>query len=496
MNIFQFFNRSGKIALSAMQAVGITAVVGVSGLAAWQLLSTPAEDNDFNPAAQYSSGEVVYVSNANTGGYAGAPGNHSSVQVSANTLKRLDRQAMAEQAALEMEEEFSQAQVSSAASAPSGQSAYQMGGTEGLGMAGNFANEDALAGNPMAAMSKSMSGISDMVAKAQQQAQAAQNGAAEGKAAFATASPNWSGKSGGGNGFNASFEVQNSGKNKGGNAAQAGRISGSNQNVFASAQEQLAATTEGARIRSRASFGASDPLKNADRRSSVAGGRNSKDANDLEFIRKRSADAANNRYRSANEAGRAFLASTPVSGVQFIEGEITTGQDQGTRDFNNEAEIQMRGIQAKMGEIGNTELDRLKDRMDLQKKMWWAVGISLTCMLGIVICKTIEPWGIYVALGLAAVLSFYTIRLGVYAGKFIEKWGFEGMGSASLGVAAALLAAGWLSFAYAGAIKDAAIKVGKAVGKIAKKIMDIVKNPKEAVRSLINSIRNGTKIPK
>ena len=72
MNIFKWITgRAGKVALSAMQAVGLTAVVGVAGIAAWQYLDSPAETNNtFTPAA-YDSGEVVYVAGANTGAYAG-----------------------------------------------------------------------------------------------------------------------------------------------------------------------------------------------------------------------------------------------------------------------------------------------------------------------------------------------------------------------------------------------------------------------------------------
>lgn len=70
MNIFKWLTgRAGKMALSAAQAVGLSAVVGVAGIAAWQYLDSPADNTAFNPAAQYDPGEVVYVAGASGGAY-------------------------------------------------------------------------------------------------------------------------------------------------------------------------------------------------------------------------------------------------------------------------------------------------------------------------------------------------------------------------------------------------------------------------------------------
>ena len=70
MNIFKWITgRAGKMALSAAQAVGLSAVVGVAGIAAWQYLDAPADNTAFNPAAQYNPGEIVYVAGASGGAY-------------------------------------------------------------------------------------------------------------------------------------------------------------------------------------------------------------------------------------------------------------------------------------------------------------------------------------------------------------------------------------------------------------------------------------------
>ena len=69
MNIFKWLGKSGKIALSTAQAVGLSAVIGVAGIAAWQYLDAPSDNTAFNLGGQYNPGEVVYVAGANGGSY-------------------------------------------------------------------------------------------------------------------------------------------------------------------------------------------------------------------------------------------------------------------------------------------------------------------------------------------------------------------------------------------------------------------------------------------
>lgn len=443
MNILNMLNRSGKMALSALQAVGLTAVVGVAGVAAWQYLGSPEEDNTaFNPA-QYNPGEVVYVAGANTGGYgsnsySGMGGEqNSSVRVSAKNLQRMDSRVRAEQAALEMEEEAAMMQTQQASAAPAPGPAYQMGGTEGFGIGANAANELDLKNNPMAAMSQSMEGIKNMVANAQQQAQqqaAAQEApAGAAPAALASARPNWAGKagSGGSNGFNASFTVQDSGKNAGGTAKGAsGAMQGAD--AIAAAQAQAARMLEGgSRIRGRSSFGNADGGLTGGRDASIMGGsQGDKDRNDLEFIRKRSADAAANRHRASNEGARAFLASTQVSGGMRIAADnVTTGQGQGSRDFNSDYETHLRGL----GSWGDQQIseaeNRASDRTDLIS-LWLTTiaGVALACWalskLAALAKAAVVAWPLWVAYGIAlaaaVVLCSYLMN---QAYKYAEAWG-------------------------------------------------------------------------
>jgi len=355
MNIFKkLISRSGKMALSTMQAVGLAAAVGVGGIAIGSYLTSSNEDNtSFNV---YNPDPVVYVSGANTGGYVGGmyyggEKNTSAMQVSAKAVNRMDRQAQAQQAAQEMEES-SQGASSVSASDPA---AYQMGMSDGgLGMGGNFAGDGE---NPLGGIQSAMGGMQDMMSGAAGAAQA--QAAAQGGAAAALASASMA-KSGGGSGASSgmSFTVQDSGKNAGSGAGGVGRggVAGG-PSVSGSAQEQAARMLEGARIKGRSSFGPSDGLR-GNKDASIMGGSTANGDGDLEFIRKRSVDAALNRNRAANEGSRAFMASTQISGGLMVTGDgVTTNQSQGSRDFDNSKEISgiRPRVQAAVGDPGDED---------------------------------------------------------------------------------------------------------------------------------------------
>ena len=494
MNILNMLNRSGKMALSALQAVGLTAVVGVAGVAAWQYLGSPEEDNTaFNPA-QYNPGEVVYVAGANTGGYgsnsySGVGGEqNSSVRVSAKNLQRIDNRVRAEQAALEMEEEAAMMQTQQASAAPAPGPAYQMGGTEGFGMGANAANELDLKNNPMAAMSQSMEGIKNMVANAQQQAQqqaAAQEApAGAAPAALASARPNWAGKagSGGSNGFNASFAVQDSGKNAGGAAKGAsGAMQGAD--AIAAAQAQAARMLEGgSRIRGRASFGNANGGLTGGRDASIMGGsQGDKDRNDLEFIRKRSADAAANRHRASNEGARAFLASTQVSGGMRIAADnVTTGQGQGSRDMNGDYTANLRGIQRWATGETTKQNTRDEDRNALEKWLWWAIGLGAVTIIAIPLLRKIPVWGVWAAGVLTAIAGVVVAMAGLKAAEYAHVWGGDTISKTT----------GWVAIAMAAGIAASWIFTNH-IQKFYDKIWKILGVAKDSVSSGISSMRSG-----
>lgn len=472
MNIFKFLNKTGKVALSAMQAVGITAVVGAAGLGAWQYLSGPADDNNaFNPA-QYNPGEVVYVSGANTGGYAsttygsGVP--DSAVSVSAQNLKRLDRQEQAERAAREMEEESSQFY----SSGDSGPGAYQMGSTEGLGMGANYVENANSDSSPMGAMQQSMAGMQAMINQAQQQvtgkATDGKQPAGNGANALGSASHNWSGgtgiSAGGGNGGGSSFALQNSGKNRTRGGRNRGGTEVDAQNALNNLQTQASGMLEGQRIRGRSSFGSMDTL-GANRDATVDKGRRGRNGNsDLEFIQKRSADAAGDRHRAANEGSRAFLASTQVSGGMRIAAEnFVTGQGQSSKDFDTDTEVQLRGLRTWGGDVEAREAQHDADRQGL---LWLTVGAAIATfalMLVIALTKDIPPYGWIAALAATVAIVGLIVALIVKIYKYQDTWGWEGMPIAATAVTVLLAAGAVAAWTFLG---DALFSLGMKAAEL------------------------------
>lgn len=488
MKIFKWLtDRGGKIALSAAQAVGLSAVVGVAGIAAWQFLDTPTDNTAFNLGGQHNRGEVVYVAGASGGTY-GENGEIQSAFMAtpSKAIEMTEKQALAQKQAEEAAESFT-IPVDDVPSSPALAGAYQMGGSEGLGMGGNFANEEILKNNPMAFAQQSIAGVTDAITRAQAQAQGAgQNGTAAAAGgqqagaapALASASRDWGSSAatrglsgGGGTAFNSSFVVQDSQKG-GGSAASAGTPEQAAR-VMQQFQEQLAASgQEGQRLRAQANFGGSQGLDpNWD--ATAAGFRNAREGKDLEFIRKRSADAAGNRNRAANEGARAFLASTKISGGLRVSGaNVTTGQGQSSADFNGEYDSQLRAIQGWSTDSNVEAAQRQEDRNAMLKWMWTATAVALAAMIAIPLVKNITvfgvPVGFWLALGIAALATYACGKGFVEAAQYARRWGGSGMSTAIMAITPILTGGVWASFIWASAFKELYTSVGKKLGLVVK----------------------------
>ena len=466
MNIFKWLGKSGKIALSAAQAVGLSAVVGVAGIAAWQYLDTPSDNTAFNLGGQYNPGEVVYVAGASGGSY-GANGEVQSsfLATPSKAIEMTEKIALAQKRAEEYEDS-----VSDEALAPSDPQAYQMGGTEGLGMGANRANEEELKNNPMAFAKQSLSGVSDAIAQAQAQAQAQQAAAAGGQAqgaapagTLASASRDWGssaatkgGSGGGGNSFNSSFVVQDSNKNSGKSMGNM-TLEDADQ-VIKNFQEQSLSAQEAARLRARSSFGRDEMLA-SDKNLKALDGRSSREKSDLAFIRKRSADAAANRNRAANEASRAWLDSAKVSGgMSIISGEsVTTGQGQGSKDFNSPTTANMRGIKNWVDSVEEQDAKRDKSQKNIRLCLWIALPVALAAMpwisamstLAAALCSNpftaafgVALWikaAILLAIALAPVMALLGVsihHINNFGGETLSTWGtvVAGILTAALGL--------------------------------------------------------------
>ncbi|MBR4592717.1 MAG: hypothetical protein IKO35_05870, partial [Elusimicrobiaceae bacterium] len=121
-------------------------------------------------------------------------------------------------------------------------------------------------------------------------------------------------------------------------------------------------------------------LGGADGRSAshfVAGGRNASvgssrttkgTGNDLKDISKRSADAARNSFRSANEGSRAFLASSQNSGGLDLSSDVETTET-GSADFEAPEASKLKAIGDWGDKTNDEEKERAKKRMLLVTAM-------------------------------------------------------------------------------------------------------------------------------
>lgn len=478
MKIFHWIikSRAGKMALSAMQAVGLSAAVGVAGIAAWQFLGAPADNTAFSPQS-YDPGEVVYVAGAAGGSYDANGEVKSAFQAkSSKAIEMTERLSAAQKRA----DEYDDSVTLPSNTAEPAMAAYQMGSSEGLGMGSNAAREE---NNPMAMVQRSMAGVTDALSRVQSQAQgaAAQAGQKPEGAVptLASASKDWGSSAAkqslsGGNGsaFNSTFAIQGQaggaadGKGQAAAMAQAG-------DVIAQAQQQAMGMTEGMRMRGQASFGKEDGLGGS-RNAVIADQRRSKAAGDLEFIRKRSADAALNKHRSTNEGARAFLASTKISGGVSVTGDsVVLGEGQGSRDFDADYNVNSGRIRGAIDSISAREEQRSHDRHKVQTWLWRAIGTALAAMIAIPLLKN-TFWGWFAAIALTAAVIYTAVKAIVWASDYAHWWGASGLSTTTMVISSLMMvgvAAAWI---FRGAFKKFYESVMKKLGLMKAQPKDII----------------------
>lgn len=458
-------NCSGKISSSVLRTAGIATVVGVAGLGAYSLLSSPEQDPLSAPSS-YNPGEVVYVAgNPNGGAYQSASYNtgrldterelnKSSVHFTAKTLNRLQEAENREKAMAEMAEY----EESNRPSASRAGSAYLGGDTEGLGMGANVANEMGLknadlAANPMSALQGVMGNMQGMISKAQQQAQgtadkAAPSGEKPAAGALQLATMAKAGNSGGGS---SSFVIQNSGKNAKDLAGQAAQV-GSKTSVFAETQGKIASALDGARMRAKASFGDSDGLGGSKDAEVMKGGviklGDTKGGRDLEYIMKHSNKVAMNKNRSATDAADPFLSDKKISGGMRITSEnINLGDSQGSKDFESGVRGAMKGLKGWKDAAMAEDDAREQDRSSLKTWLFVALGVAAAACVAIPFLRHVAIIGPILAL-VAACVATAVIAMGLMkAIMYMARWGGNGLSITATVVTTALISAVWITYA-------------------------------------------------
>ena len=180
INLFK--SKTGKMALSAMQAVGLSAAVGVAGIAAWQMMGSSSEPALNTVFSSSDDQEVVFVAGGTTGAYAsGNYGAGGEVQSGLRAKMSHDMQLMQADAVRAGETD-----ADSPAFVQQEQQiqAFKMDGASGgLGMGANAANELGMnMGGGLEGVQQQMAAMQAALA-AQQEAAAAAGQAAAGNVA-------------------------------------------------------------------------------------------------------------------------------------------------------------------------------------------------------------------------------------------------------------------------------------------------------------------------
>ena len=383
MKLFKFLTgKAGKAALSATQAIAASAVVGLGGIVGWQVLgSGSSSDNTFNSLGYQPQEEVVYVAGAAGGKYESDDRTESSFRAlpsKAIEMQQREAEFLRQQ---ELEREAAErAAYEAQTSAPNVQANSIGGLNEGLG---NKKMEAMTPEQIKALQAQAMQQAQDAVAAGKAQADAIAAAAASGVNGAASRSGLGAGGAGGysggvmaGSGLSAGAggSVQYVGMPGGaGSASGSGGIASGTDPVYLPGQE-------GARIptarnqRAKPSFGAN-----------VIRMQGSQDFNSLELMAKRSAEIAGNETRSANEAGRAFLASTKNSGGIRLDGigEVSVGQGASSDDFGDASLSGIHGaVNGAMDELLTAEEQFKEQRKNLRRQLRQLIGATIgVCFL-------------------------------------------------------------------------------------------------------------------
>lgn len=362
--------------LSATQAIAASAAVGLGGIAAWQFLSSSSpSDTAYNSLGYQPQEEIVYVSSASTGKYGRGESTESSFRAAPSKAIEMQQQEAEYLRQQELaREEAERAAYEANLSTPSVQANSFGGLNEGLG---NKKLEAMTPEEIKALQAQTMQQAQDAIAAGKAQADAIAAAAASGVNGAASrgglgAAAGASGRSGSmmaGTGLSSSGSVQYVGM-----PGATGDGSMGSGGLSSGVDAPYLPDQEGARIpvarnqRANPSFGAH-----------VSRIQDSKDFNSLELMAKRSAEIAGNETRSANEAGRAFMASTQNSGGIRLDGvgEVSVGQGASSDDFGDAS---LSGIHSAVGgamdDLMTAEEQFRQDRKNLRKKLRKLIGYT------------------------------------------------------------------------------------------------------------------------
>lgn len=379
INLFK--SKTGKMALSAMQAVGLSAAVGVAGIAAWQMMGSSSEPALNTVFSSSDDQEVVFVAGGTAGAYAsGNYGVGGEVQSGLRAKMSHDMQLMQEDAARANAEPDAPAFVQQEQQIQ----AFKMDGASGgLGMGANAANE--LGMN----MSGGLEGVQQQMAAmqaalaAQQEAAAAAGQAAAGNVAQAAAQAAAQGQQAGAWGM-ADGMARASGSNLNSTPLQAGTGREGGASASGTLGGAQIAGAAGARGPVEALPGSRQAVSGFGRALRWDGG------DDIDYIaslQKQSADVSQNRDRSANEGSRIFMAGERLSGGILLNGESLTTGNASSSDFSSDDAISAlgSGVSGVQEDVVTYEEARQQLVEDIKD---YRVNLATSCSILPFVCQT------------------------------------------------------------------------------------------------------------
>lgn len=212
------------------------------------------------------------------------------------------------------------------------------------------------------------------------------------------------------------------------------------------------AMPEGSTLVASAKFRDVDASFDPSRSARAGRGMDSAEGRTLEQIRKRSAEIAQNANRSANEAGRAFMASSQNSGgIQLDEGELSEGGVM-SDDFEQATINARNNLDQAANDLTEQELQRKQDRTRLKRAMVALIFLTIPAMFAIsMLMKGTSVFGKIAAVAIGAAML---VAIGLFmadAIKYMQKWGGSGLTTGCMFVGpvlAGLIAASYLEWVY------------------------------------------------
>ncbi len=410
MNLFNFLNsKTGKFVLGLPQKVALTAALGGAAAGVMYLSGGDAQ-KDETPTRAY----VMGTAGRNAGDDASGMGRENTINISgAQGIRSADGASAADGY------DWAAGDASIAAVDRLGGGAGAAGRNPGVrGMAGR--SEGLGGNNDIVAVNGKVVANGDALVAAGQAAGARAAAMAQ-RGVMATASGGESGNMCGGAASSAGGSSAGT-VNRGGNSLGMGdgyKLSGSmpdgSSGMIASAKFRNGSS----------SFG--------DTRGARAGrGMHSGEGRTLEQIRKRSADIAKNKDRSANEGGRAFLAASQDSGgIQLDDGgQLTEGAV--SDDFEAPTIAARKALDQKTDESWKSELQRKQHRQRLMRSLVTLIFLTIPAMFAINALMKGGIWSKIAAFALGAVMLAAIAVFIVDALKYKNRWGGSGFITASM----------------------------------------------------------------